>query len=567
MALSHENQQLVAKLVDVHERAVRGDREAVHFVKSLKTRALSGEEKARRIYNTLAVIHWRKRKGGDYDRAEAYYLRLKAKEPTAMAKLQVLLNRVRSGDQEALTLFRVLKSIHGKFKSSAFSDGPGAPRIGGYGLPQEHRPGIIIGAMPLVDCIQRGQEFSSHRPHIGHGGGFPMTQLPRYHGVLGQILYGNAFGTTVSGFSVGADVPVQPLTPQAVANLLSLMVRVRAMPLAAAVQSFVNDFRSQLASLPGQPATDFADGGTQGFTTTPQPTGFSTVQPPSGGAAQQTLGSMLQAVQTTFAPKAATAAEMQAFKAGITDPSTSMSMGQLVVNNNPFMQAVQRSGIAQGDPESLAGFTHGVITSLGNSVDGPGQQAFRDRMLHPLTDANSGLNQRRLYGFGVAQKMMYAATLSRTPIVLPAGGVTAARRVGTPMTDSQRAALLANQGICNSAAEALARGNPAAPGLIAQCSATRAANIAKGEYFADNLTPNDPAYRVALTNAGQVVINQNPQLAQFRASLPVSRQRGFTMAMGVRNGRMDPRFPAFVRPGLSPDPELLAGFELGMNMQ
>ncbi len=568
MALSPENQALVSKLVAVHERATRGDQEAVHFVKSLKTRALSGDEKSRKLYNTLAVIHWRKRKGGDYDKAEAYYLRLKAKEPTAMAKLQTLLTRVRSGDQEALMLFRVLKSIHGKFKSSAFSDGPGAPKIGGYGMPQQHRPGIIIGGIAESLSPHAFQHVfgGQQPPHIGHGGGYPMNHSP--YGTYGQALYGNPFAVSGNRMVVG-NAP-QQLTAESLAGLLSLMIRVRAMPLAAAVSNFAEQFTQQFAQ--PQQARDFPGGGSSQFTTTPSPTGFTTVPQPSGGSTvpqQQTMQSVLATVQTALAPKGATGAEMEAFKTANADPNHSISSGQLVCNNNPFMQ-VERKRIAEGDPEALAGFFHGIVTSLGNSAEGPGQNAQRDRMLYPTIEQNAGLNGRRLYGFRVARDMMYKATLARTPIILPQT-VKSLGRVKSNLTPAEEAAAtaarLANQGICNSAKSAADRNSPAAPGLFAQCAATRDANIAKGDYFVDAMPTNDPRYRVALTNAGEAVIAKNPQLAQVRAQLPVSRQRGFTMAMGVRNGRMDPGFPAFVRPGLIVDPELFAGFEMGMNMQ
>jgi len=157
----------------------------------------------------------------------------------------------------------------------------------------------------------------------------------------------------------------------------------------------------------------------------------------------------------------------------------------------------------------------------------------------------------------------------------PSGGATTVKslgRVGPSMTDAERATLLANQGMCNQAKSALDRKSPAAPSLVAQCSAVRRSNILAGNYFADAMTPNDPAYRVALTDAGLAVTSRNLQLKSFADSLMAkdpsgSMSRGFTMAMGVRNGKVDPAFPAFVRPGLSVDPNLIAGFDLGMSMQ
>ncbi len=564
MPLSQEATALITKLEAVHERAFRGDREAVHFIKSLKTRALAGEVQSRRVYNTLAVIHWRKQKGGDYEKAEAYYKRLVAKEPQAMAKLQTLLSRVRQGDQEMLTLFRVLKSIHGKYKSSAFTDGPGAPKVGGYGLPQQHRPGIIIGnAGGIIDSLSPygfqnvfGAMPPSHRPHIGHGGGFPMMPY-RFH---------NPYGTRVSGlpsdtgFAIGA---VEPLTPQAVANLIGLMVKVRAMPLGAAAAQLLGTFQQAFsAAAPPAPAPG---GGTTQFTTTPAPSGFSTV-----ASATKPMASLAAMVLAATPSGGATGAEMEAFKTANNTPQAQVTMGQLVCNNNPFMQAVKTASIGD-DVEKLTGFYAAIVISLGNSLEGPGQNAARDAMLLPTISQNAGLNSRRLYGFQVGRDMMYKATLSKTPIKLPTT-VKSLGRVGTPMTDAERAAMLANQGICNRAADALKRQSPAAPGLVTQCGATRRANILKGDYFADAMTPNDPAYRVALTDAGLAITAKNPQLKSFADSLMAkdpsgAMSRGFTMAMGVRNGRVDPAFPAFVRPGLSVDPNLIAGFDLGMSMQ
>jgi len=562
MPLSQEATALITKLEAVHERAFRGDREAVHFIKSLKTRALAGEVQSRRVYNTLAVIHWRKQKGGDYEKAEAYYKRLVAKEPQAMAKLQVLLNRVRQGDQEMLTLFRVLKSIHGKYKSSAFTDGPGAPKIGGYGLPQQHRPGIIIGnAGGIIDSLSPygfqnvfGAMPPSHRPHIGHGGGYPMMPY-RFHNPYGTP---NVSGLPYdTGVAIGA---VEPLTPQAVANLIGLMVKVRAMPLGAAAAQLLGTFQQAFSAAPPAPAPG---GGTTQFTTTPAPSGFSTAT--SATKPMASLAAMVVAM-----PGGATSAEMEAFKSANATPQAQVTMGQLVCNNNPFMGAVKTASIGD-DPEKLAGFYAGIVISLGNSAEGPGQNAARDAVLLPTISQNAGLNSRRLYGFQVARDMMYKATLSKTPIKLPVG-VKTLGRVGTPMTEAQRAAALANQGICNMAKSSLDRKSPAAPGLVRQCGEQRRFNILKGDYFADAMTPNDPAYRVALTDAGLAVTAKNPQLKAFADSLMAkdpsgAMSRGFTMAMGVRNGRVDPAFPAFVRPGLSVDPNLIAGFDLGMSMQ
>lgn len=442
MALSQEAQALVTKLEAVHARAFGGDREAVHFIQSLKTRALSGDAQARRIYNTLAVLHWRKQRSADYDKAEIYYRRLVAKDPRAMAKLQVLLNRVRQGDAEMLTLFRVLKSIHGKYKSSAFSDGPGAPRIGGYGLPQEHRPGIIIGAAPpLVDGLERGQNFYNTGTPLRTGAPMrtiPFIPRPRVSG--GTFWSGGL--PRGAGFVVGAT---EPLTAAAVTNLIGLMVKARALPFGAAITNLLSQVQSQVQ---------------QAFSTNtvPASTAFTTTPPPSG--------------LTTVAPR------------------------------------ISKPPPAPGTVVSSLGRAPPVVSSLG--------------------------------------------------------------RIAT--TPAQQAALLANQGVCNLAASATARGSAAAPGLRAQCVYQRRANVLAGSYFADKMSPDDEGYRTALTDAGLAVTAKNPQLKAFSDSLMTqdpsgAKSRGFTIAMGVRNGQMDPAFPAFVRPGLAPNPNLLAGFDLGMSLQ
>lgn len=386
-----------------------------------------------------------------------------------MAKLQVLLNRVRSGDPESTTLFRVLKSIHGKQKSSAFSDGPGAPRVGGYGLPEQHRPGIIIGG--VIDSLSPyayQNVFGGNVPHIGHGGGYPMNQ---------PHLYGRP---SVSGYHVpnprfSGVGDAQPLTAEAVSSLLSLMIRVRAMPLGALV------------------AKDAASQFFQGGSTVPSPSGGSTVPAP---------------VTTTFA--------------------------------EPPICAAARTAVARNSPAAPSLVSQ--CKALGFNIP------FDARAWQQAQDASPSKGMPKALGT-VAPPTISLVSVSH-------------------MTDAQRAAALANQGICNVAKSALDRKSPAAASLAGQCTAARRANIMSGQYFADAMTPNDPSFRVALTDAGNVVVSQNPQIAAFRATLTTpDRQRGFTMAMGVRAGKMDPAFPAFVRPGLAPSAELLAGFDLGMSMQ
>lgn len=141
--------------------------------------------------------------------------------------------------------------------------------------------------------------------------------------------------------------------------------------------------------------------------------------------------------------------------------------------------------------------------------------------------------------------------------------------LGRTGTFTPTAADLAPQGICNRAASAKARNSPAYPQLATACSNIRRSNVMQGLYFADATTSDDAAYRVALTDRGEAVIAKNPKMVQFRATLPSGdQQRGFTIAMGVRDAssKVDDKFLAFVRPGLSVSPELLKGFDNAMAM-
>lgn len=139
------------------------------------------------------------------------------------------------------------------------------------------------------------------------------------------------------------------------------------------------------------------------------------------------------------------------------------------------------------------------------------------------------------------------------------------KNVGTPIASNPGDT--GPQGICNRAASARDRQSPAYPNLAAQCGPVRRANIAKGYYYVDGMSPDDPAYRVALTDRGEVIVSQNPTLVAMRQALPESQRRGFTMAQGVRAGMVDPAFPGWVAQGLSRDPELLKGFNDGLVAQ
>lgn len=154
-------------------------------------------------------------------------------------------------------------------------------------------------------------------------------------------------------------------------------------------------------------------------------------------------------------------------------------------------------------------------------------------------------------------------TLNTTPPAMAPdyydGAIRAVPRVGASMSESELAALRADQSrICLVAAKASALGLAAAPGLQQQCAAVRAANFAKG-VFVIQQTPVDPHYRVQLTAAGEAVIAASPQLAAARAAQPPARRRGFTMGAAVSRGTTDAGFLPFLFAGL--DAETRAGFE------
>lgn len=272
----------------------------------------------------------------------------------------------------------------------------------------------------------------------------------------------------------------------------------------------------------------------------------------------QSLGAQIAVFTQAAAPKAATDAALEAYKATLTNNSMRYSAGQMITANNANIKAIHEARTAGSDWD--LGFYIGIATSLGNSLEGPGQNAIRDSMFGDIPNEPMRGSLRHK-GFAAARAMMYDITLKKTPLILPPTAKSLGR-VG-PRAAPTYTGL---QAICDAAADALARRSPTTPSLVAQCSALRRANIMKGLYVADNLSPNDPTYRVALTDAGNAVIAKNPKMDQFRATLPVSQQRGFTMAMGARAGQLDPKFVAFVTPGLSVDPELLRGFLDGMNM-
>lgn len=181
---------LLQRLQNVYQRLVLGDPALTRKVADWKRLAKAGNPKAKVIYNSLAVLHWRRQDTMAFAHAEVFYNRLRAYDRQAHAELRQLVSRKQAGDPKAKALFATLKAVHHKRKASLWSNGPGAPQTGYHPMPSYHRVGIDIPGT--------------------------MNQL----GQLGQQWLGNAYPQQPQMYL--------PLTPQAVAMLVQLIQQVLA---------------------------------------------------------------------------------------------------------------------------------------------------------------------------------------------------------------------------------------------------------------------------------------------------------------------------------------------------
>lgn len=125
--------------------------------------------------------------------------------------------------------------------------------------------------------------------------------------------------------------------------------------------------------------------------------------------------------------------------------------------------------------------------------------------------------------------------------------------------------------ICNSYADANARGSQAAPALRTQCQIARQTEVSQGIYNPDNLGPGAD-YQELVYQRGLAMIQASPaaaqaQQAQILAPMSPSRQRGNIMAQGVRaasppynQGVVAPTFVSWYQSALKSDSEMAAGF-------
>ncbi len=116
-------------------------------------------------------------------------------------------------------------------------------------------------------------------------------------------------------------------------------------------------------------------------------------------------------------------------------------------------------------------------------------------------------------------------------------------------------------GMCRVAAEAAARGNPAAEGLAAKCTELRRINIAAGRLLVD-VMPVDATMRVFLADTGNRIIAGEAALRARVAKLAPDQARGFAIGIKVARavGGLNPVYAAKVRATLSAP--MAQGFDL-----
>jgi hypothetical protein len=145
-----ETPQLLTMLEKLLGRLKRGDREALSTVRKLKVGAKSGVRAAELAFNTLAALYW-ERNSPTWKRAEAFYEKLLKDDRKAWERVKDIHRRTHEQDEVAARGLAMLKAIHNHRKRSVWY--PGAPQIGHYPMPTQHRPGIMIGNWPSSDII------------------------------------------------------------------------------------------------------------------------------------------------------------------------------------------------------------------------------------------------------------------------------------------------------------------------------------------------------------------------------------------------------------------------------
>lgn len=440
---------LIARLETLCTAACSGDTEAVTKIKQIKTAAAAGDPRAQIALDGLRHLYWRKQEDTvAWDAAAAVYRQSAKGDPKAKIVVKGIIASAQAGDPTARATWARLKTIHGSMRSGAlFPAGPGAAKIGGHGMPAKNRAGVVVGGPTLV---------GAKRP-IGSGpalvgGGHPLNGT--MHLIPGKTArnYANRLvGCQVGGYGgyggLGDDMKRR------------------------------TDHRL-VAGIPGGHET--LVGGYGGY----------------GG------------------------------------------LGDDVKRRNDHRLV--------GGP-SLIG---APVRAPNGLVVGRSYVAF-------------GANLTALQIADLKTTMREAATARVSTYVASLG-----RTSPSSMTTAEMQAIQSSQKAMGArVVDARQRQSPALPNLINALGVLRTNNIKNGVFLGDPdvQSADDAGYRVLLTNAGEAVVMTKPILAQVRALLPnADQQRGFTMAMGARNGIVDADFPAFARRALSRSPDLVIGFDLGM---
>jgi hypothetical protein len=140
------DQALFQELTAFYERLKHDDASAKSEVRRLKERAKAGDRAAQLHFNTLAALHWEKGEA-TWQKADAFYQKLVQEAPEAWDRLKWIKAHTGSpgelGDR-CKDAFAMVKAVHKHYHVSVWY--PGAPKIGGYPMPNMHRAGIEIGA-------------------------------------------------------------------------------------------------------------------------------------------------------------------------------------------------------------------------------------------------------------------------------------------------------------------------------------------------------------------------------------------------------------------------------------
>lgn len=191
--------------IDVVDRILRREPEALAYLARLRVEATTGDRAAARMLATTATVYHRRRRPQLFNETAILFRGLQQRAPTAKARLDDVLNLARAGDQTSRLRLDILRSL----SKTTVSAPPGAPQIGYHPMPYRQRPGIMFGASNLPFGVDPGLLGAQAQGWLGQaapGLGIPLGGLP-----VPSVVY------QVPGFP--------PVTPQILFELLSLIQR------------------------------------------------------------------------------------------------------------------------------------------------------------------------------------------------------------------------------------------------------------------------------------------------------------------------------------------------------